>query len=166
MRVPLIFPTEVTIYRLDIPSTWGVDPPGDDDAGYDPILREPILYDDATTSARTSPRQEMAAVSVPCQPENATVEDLQVVTTGNDPLTNEIFVLHRQNLKTLGLLDSDGNCVLKYGDRIASLTKKGRTVRTWRKPLYIAMVLPRSHGFGPDGYDLEIVYTTHRYTSG
>ena len=168
MRVPLIFPTAVVIARLDVPTTRSQDPPGSaHDEGYDDILREPIIYKHAVTGDRTSPRQELASITIPCQPENATVEELNLVATGNDPMTDAVFVLHRRNLKKLGLIDaSTGLCLLKYGDRIVSLTKRSRVVRTWLKPLYICQVLPRSHGFGPDGYDLEIVYTTHRYTTG
>lgn len=161
IRVPLIWPVDAVIYRLDIQATWGVNPPGSEHStGYDPLLEEPVIY--RTSGARTSPRQEMAAIRVPSQVETAREEELKMVFGGNDPVTNQVFVFHRRDLSRLSLIDVSGNCILKPGDRIGSLEKSGRTVRTFDKPLYIYRIDMGSQGFGPDGYDLEIAYTSYR----
>jgi len=166
MRVPLLNPVSAVIYRLDIQATWGVNPPGDLTQGYDALLREPNLYDDPVTGARTCPRQEMAAIYVPCQIETRSFEELRMVIDGNAPITTLVLVTHRMHLETLGLIDPVTNdCLLKVGDRIAQIEKlnsPGVILQTFTKPLYVFQVLPASYGFGPTGHDLEIIYTTHR----
>jgi len=170
ISVPLIWPMQAVIYRSDQDSTWSVDPPGDLDEGFDPLLREPIIYRDPVTTERESARQELAAVRVPCQVETAKTEDLQQIVVGDDPVTDEVLVVSRPDLKWLGLVDlTTGNNLLKPGDRIECLEKyrmPGTVVRTYVKPLYIyRIVAPRSQGFGEDGYDLELIYTAHRRAS-
>ena len=160
IRVPLLYPISVVIYRLDIQGTWAEDPPGTPDTGFDYILREPVVSRSA--GVRTVTRAEMAAIRVPAQVEVMSYQQLQATFGGDNPATDMAFVTHRQNLQALSLLDSYGNCVLKPGDRIDSIEKSGSTVQTFLKPLYIYEVRPRSWGFGPDGHDLEILYTTHR----
>lgn len=163
IRVPLISPVDAVVYRLDIQATWAVNPPGAEHAaGYDPVTEEPIIYRSA--GVRVEPRQEMAAVRIPCQVETARFEELNMTFGGNDPVTNQVFVFHRRDLSRLSLLDSNGNCLLKAGDRIASLEKNGRTVKTYSEKLYIYRIDMGSQGFGPDGYDLEIAYTSYRST--
>jgi len=161
MRVPLINPIKAVIYRLDIQAIWAADPAGDPAAGYDPTLREPYITD--VDGVRTTTRVEMAAVKVPCQVETQSFEQLNAVFGGDDPVTDVVFVAHRQDLKKLSLLDATTRkCLLKPGDRIAHIERKGHQVLAYEKPLYIYEVRPRSWGFGPDGYDLEVLYTTYR----
>lgn len=160
IRVPLLFPVTAVIYPLDIQATWSTDPPGDPDTGYDYLYREPVVS--RTSGARTVTRAENTPIEVPCQVETQTYEQLQAALGGDNPATDMAFVFHRQTLETMGLLDSDRNCTIKPGDRIGSIKKGSRTVRTFRKNLYIYELRPRSWGFGPDGYDLEIAYTTYR----
>lgn len=167
VSVPLLWPMIALVHRLDTNSTWDIDPPGDLAEGYDPILREPVVYRSA--GARVSARQELTVVRVPCQVETARTEDLQMVFTGDDPDSLVVFVLSRPDLRNLNLIDSTtGNVLLKPGDRISALEKygfPGTIVKQYEKPLYIYQVVsPRSQGFGADGYDLELVYTTHRKT--
>lgn len=164
IRVPLIWPVDAVIHRLDIPSTWAQDPPGPLTQGYDPVLKEPIISRDAT-GTRTSPRQELDAVRVPVQVEYKTMEQLRMEVGGNEPLSQIVFVAHREDLESLNLLDgTTRNCLLKPGDRVSSLERHGLgiTVREFVKPLYIYRVDDGSQGFGPDGYDLEIIWTCHR----
>jgi hypothetical protein len=161
IRVPLISPIDAVVYRLDIQATWAVNPPGaEHSAGYDPVTEEPIIYRSA--GVRVEPRQEMAAVRIPCQVETARADELNMIFGGNDPVAEHIFVFHRQDLASLSLIDANGNCLLKTGDRIGSLEKNGRTVKTYQKKLYIYRIDMGSQGFGPDGYDLEIAYTSYR----
>jgi hypothetical protein len=165
IRIPLIFPVKAVVYRLDIQSTWAVDPPGATASeGYNYITGEPNIYRNAS-GARVVPRVEMAPIDIPCQIEDARFEEIQMVFGGNSPITNLVFVFHRRDLENLGLLDaSTRDCLLKTGDRIGSVKNTlGSTVKTFQKPLYIyEFRFPGSQGFGPDGYDLEIAYTSYR----
>lgn len=165
MRVPLIRPVVAVVRRLDIDATWDVNPPGTPTKGYNPILREPILYDHPTTGARTSPRVEGAEIRIPCQLEVQTFERLRMTFDGNAPVTEFVVVMHRIHLDPLGLIDAaTGRCVLKARDRIVRIEASPvstRVVQTFKKELYIYEVRPRSHGMGPDGHDLEIAYTTY-----
>ena len=163
ISVPLIGWVYAVVYRLDIQSTWDVNPPGAEKSqGYNPITGEPNIY--RTSGVRTVPRIEMAPINIPCQIEDARFEEIQMVFGGNSPVTNLIFVFHRKTLATLGLLDADRNCLLKPGDRIGSVkNRSGATCKTFQKPLYIyEFRFPGSQGFGADGYDLEIAYTSYR----
>jgi hypothetical protein len=167
VSVPLLWPIDAVIHRIDIPATWAEDPPGTaHDKGYDDILREPVISrgDDADRP-RTVPRVEYAQIRLPVQEEPKTNEELNMAATGDDPLSNVVFVCHRNDLRRLALLDtSTGNCLLKKGDRISHLERKGTRVkvREWQKPLYIYRVDDGSQGFGLDNYDLHIIWTWHR----
>jgi len=91
--------------------------------------------------------------------------EMLMATFGGDNAATEIaLITHRRDLARLGLLDSNKKCMLNVSDRIDHIEKNGRTVLTFEKPLYIYEVRPRSWGFGPDGYDLEVLYTTYRST--
>jgi len=160
IRVPLIAPVSAAIYRLDIQGTWATDPPGSPTEGYNYLLREPVVS--RTAGVRTVTRAEMAVVLVPCQVEVQSYQQLAATFGGDSAATEMAFVCHRQTLETLGLLDANKHCVLKPGDRIDHLEKSGRVIQTFNKPLYIFEVRPKSWGFGPDGYDLELLYTTFR----
>jgi hypothetical protein len=160
IRVPLLFPVQASIYRLDIQATWNVDPVGPKTEGYDYLYREPVIERD--TGAREVTRVESGSVLVPCQVEMQTFEQLQAAFGGDNAATDTALVLHRKDLAQLSLLDSNNKCILKPGDRIDHLEKNGQTVLTWVKPMYVYEVRPRSWGFGPTGYDLEILYTTYR----
>ena len=164
MRVPLISPVTAVIYRLDIEATWDVDPAGALTEGFDYLLREPVIeHTDGGGGTRTSTRQEMAAVSVPCQYEVQSFERLNATFPGNDAVTENVLVLHRKDLAALSLLDATTNkCLFKPGDRIDHLEKNGTTILVFDKPLYVYQVMPRSWGFGPTGYDLELLYTSFR----
>lgn len=160
VRVPLIAPVTAVIYRLNIPATWDVDPPGTPSAGFDYLYREPVVS--RSSGVRTVTRVEMDPVYVPCQVETMSFEQLQATFGGDNAATDVALVTHRRDLANLGLLDANNTCLLKPSDRIGSLQKNGTTILTYTKPLYVYEVRPRSWGFGPTGYDLEILYTTHR----
>lgn len=170
IRVPLLLQKAVAvIYRLDIPATRGINPPGEDTIGFDDEFNEPIVRDNSETTpnTRASTRQEMAAVYVPCQVEMLRYEDLRQLAVGDAPVTDMALVFHRRDLQRLGLLSATKDVILKKGDRIGSLEKDGSpvgtTIKTFSDPgLYIYEVRPRSWGFGPDGYDLELALTTKR----
>ncbi len=160
IRIPLLNTVDIIIYRLDIQATWAVDPPGPATEGYDYVYREPVVERNA--GVRTVNREEMAPVTVEVQVETQTFEQLQAAFGGDNAATDQAFVAHREQLADLGLLDAGNKCVLKPGDRIDHVEKDGVVVLSYEKPLYIYEVRPRSWGCGPTGYDLEIIYTTHR----
>lgn len=163
MRVPLLNPVIAVCYRLDIQATWAANPPGTPTTGYDKTFREPIVSKTAA-GVREVERVEMTPVDIPCQVEDQSFERVHFVLGGDAPATNMVFVFHRRDLERLSLLDSNRRCLLKPGDRIDHVENRrtGTTVLTFKEPLYIYEVRPRSWGFGPDGYDLEVAYTTHR----
>jgi hypothetical protein len=164
VRVPLIYPMLASVYRYDIQATWAVDPPGAERSeGFNYITGEPNVS--RTAGVRSVPRVELAPVDIPCQIEDARFEEIQMIFGGNNPVTNLVFVFHREDLEELGLISSiTRECLLKPGDRIGMVKNiDGVTVKTFQKPLYIHEIrFPGSQGFGPDGYDLEIAYTSYR----
>lgn len=166
IRVPLIAQTSVAvIYRLDPTATAAVDPPGPDAAGYDPVFREPIVYDNAGT--RTSARRELAPVRVPCQVEAARFEELRQQFSGDAPNSNVVLVLHRQDLETLGLLDpTTRKLLIAVNDRVSGLERSGAPGQVVQpfvgEGLFVFEVRPASFGFGPDGHDLELLYLNDR----
>lgn len=160
IRVSLIAPVNISVYRLDIQSTWARNPPGPAAEGYNYLLREPVVS--RAAGVRTVARAEMAPVLIPAQVEVQTFQQLAATFGGDSAATEMAFVCHRKDLGSLGLLDANLHCLLKPGDRVDHIEKNGRTVQTFIKQLYVLEVRPKSWGFGPDGYDLEIIYTTYR----
>jgi len=167
IRVPLLLQKSVVvIHPLNIGAGRNVDPTGEETSGYDDVLNEPIAYTTPTNERKTT-RRESPALRIPCQVENLTDEQLKQMATGDDPITSIAFVLHRQDLEELNLLDDNGDVLIKKGDRVEKLEKYGApvgtTIKTFLDPgLYVHEVRSKSWGFGPDGYDLEIVYTSRR----
>jgi hypothetical protein len=167
IRVPLLLQKAVlVIHPLDLGATRAVDPTGEETAGYDDVLNEPVVYT-TTTNERVSARRESAQIRIPCQVEDLTDKQLNQMATGDDPITNIAFVLHRKDLEELRLLDNNGDILIKKGDRIEKLEEYGApigtTIKTFLSPgLYVHEVRSKSWGFGPTGYDLEIVYTSRR----
>lgn len=164
MRVPLISPMTVVIQRLELGPTQGVvtTPEG---AGFDPDFREPVGLQGSGGSAVTDTRVYGEEIKIPCQVEFKTYEELQMVEQGDAGLTKIAAVLHRKHLKELDLLDDNGNVTLKKGDKIVRFEKQGRTVLVPSGDLYVYRIDPASQGFGPDGYDLHIMWTSDRASS-
>jgi hypothetical protein len=166
VRVPLLLQRSVAvIHRLSIGATRDHMPPGDVVEGYDPTFQEPIVYTEG--AERVSSRTELAPVRIPCQVEMMTEERLRQYVGGADPVTNMVLVFHRYDLDNLGLLDGNREVVLKKGDRIEELERyggaPGNTIKRFTDPgLFIWEVRSASWGFGPDGYDLELAFTSKR----
>ena len=174
IRVPLVLKSSVAvIHRLDIDATRNEDPPGAQagsnptDQGYNFLLREPVVYNEPSTAERTSTRKELPAVRVPCQVENLTEERLRELGVGDAPVSSQILVLHRKDLERLGLLDADRECVIKKGDRVSRLERSnapaGQVIKRFQDTgQFVEEVRGASWGFGPDGYDLELVFLQDR----
>ena len=153
----------VVLHRLDVAATRAVDPPGPPAAGYDDDFREPVRYDSG--GLRQTSRRELAAVRVPCQIETAKFEELRQMFTGDAPSSNMVVVLHRRDLARLGLIDAaTGRPTIRTNDRVSALERKtGGVARTLGdEGLFVFEVRPASFGFGPDGYDLELLYLNDR----
>lgn len=160
MRVPLIFPMLATIERIDTAATAAVNPPGEPSSGYDRDLREPYPYISGTSIVDT--RRYMTAFDIPVQVEFKKFEEIREEFSGDSPDSNMILVLHHMHLEALGLLSS-GRCLIEKGSRISGLKSRlGAQSLTPRSPLYIFEVRPDSQGFGPSGFDLELVFTHSR----
>lgn len=174
IRVPLILKSSVAVvHRLDIQATRDQDPPGaqagsnPSDQGYNFILREPVVYNEAATAERVSTRKELPAVRIPCQVENLTEERLRELGVGDAPVSSQILVFHRKDLERLGLLDVNRETVIKKGDRVDRLERSNTPPGTIIKKFhgdgqYIEEVRGASWGFGPDGYDLELIFLLDR----
>lgn len=156
------------IHRLDRTATQAVDPPGTPAAGYDPVFRTTVVYDDAGTGARTDSRRELPVLRAPCQVEMYTEDRLRQAFTGQVPSSNLALVFWRYDLERLGLLDAaTREFVVRVDDRVSALenTRTGAVTRSLGPNgtgLFIFEVRAASHGFGPDGYDLEIIYLNDR----
>ncbi len=173
IRVPLLLQKSVAIvHRLDISGTRTFDPPGEDTSGYDETANEPVFYDDPVAppgDQRTSSRQELASVRIPCQVENLTEERLRQMGIGDAGISNIALVFHRRDLKVLGLLDVDQEILIKKGDRVSHLEEfgvpPGKVIKRLgdnKEGLFVEEVRGRSWGFGPSGYDLEIIMLKDR----
>lgn len=170
--VPLVLQiVDAVIYRLDTIGTRGFDPPGADPFGYDDAFREPVVFDETGGSSiadRKSSRAELSPIRVPCQVETANYDNLREGFQGNLSQSDMALVFHRKTLKALGLIDEDtGNVLIKTGDRVGSLEKhnvEGFVVLRLPAPegLYVTQVMPRSWGFGSDGYDLHVAIINPR----
>jgi len=163
IHIPLLDSCNVEIYRLSHPSTWAADAPGAEYAtGYDPVSEEPIMG--WTSGVPATMRRELAPVQVQAQIEVASNERLHAAFGGDAPVSRWVFVVHRRQLRRLGLVDpTTGSCLLKQRDRIARIIRRhgpsaGQTTG-FRLPLYIYETKPASWGVGPDGYSLELLYT-------
>jgi hypothetical protein len=165
MRIPLIRNVvDIVLYRLDPDTTWAYDPPGSDTQGYDPILKEPIIVENNTTTEWDSSRKELTAVRIPAQVETQSQKRLEMTFSGNVPNSRFVFVLHRMHLEPLDLIDSNGDCLIKPYDRIPSLERHnfvGSTIKTFVPNLYVFEAQDASWGAGGStrGQDLVLLYT-------
>lgn len=162
MRVPLLNPVTAVFQQLQTQATWGNAPAGQEH-GYDPDFREPQTTQSAGGQPIEGSQVYGEDVKVPCQLEVKTYEEIKMLEAGDDPLTRIVLVLHRKDLANLGLIDVDtGNILLKRNDKFLRIEYRGRVVLQPLSELYISRIDQGSAGFGVDGYDLHIVYTTDR----
>ena len=169
-RVPLLLEQSLAvIYRLSAAATDILQPMPGVDSGYDDDFREPVLFDDAQVDGteRVSARQELPPIRIPCQVEPMTYQKLAQFPPGNMPDSNLVLVMHRRDLLRLNLIDKKTrDLALNINDRVDHLEAKkkpGVTTHHIKPPGYfIYEIRPGSEGFGPDGYDLHIVYMSER----
>jgi hypothetical protein len=158
MRVPLLNPIDVVFQQL-LPADTQLNTPGGGLDGYDPDLREPREKQVAGGQAITATTVYGAEVKVPCQLETKQFEELHMLAQGDASENKVTVVLHRRDLTRLGLIEAlTGRPTIKKGDKALRFEKRGAIVLQFAEPLYVHQIAPGSAGFGPDGYDLEIVW--------
>lgn len=174
--VPLLLEISyAVVHRLDPAAVKDLQPAGRP-SGYDKDFREPVAFDTEPSSydpatgegrVRTSARIELAPVRVPCQVEMQRFEQLNQQPPGNDPRVNFNLVLHRMDLRRLGLIDpKTSELFIRVNDRVSSIEsryKRGVSSVYIKPPgVYIWEIAPGSFGFGQQGTDLFIVALAHR----
>lgn len=117
MRGRLINPFKLKLYQLDTTaSTADPDGAGPETSGYDPDFREPVRLPDGSSG-----RKEKAPILIPVQVEVTTYEQLLQQAGGNDPNSTVAFVFHFLDLEQAGMLDANGNAMIRIGDRAAGI---------------------------------------------
>jgi hypothetical protein len=141
-RGRLIFPFLSEIHRVD-PRALARDP------GLDGDFKEPALVDRDDDGVPDRAPPEHPPVRVPCQVEPKSDEALRMFASGNAPRMHVELVFHFEDLERLGLVDENGEALIRAGDRLGALfTTRGELV--WRVPrppgLFVTEVSPL--GFG------------------
>ena len=121
-RGRLIFPFTADLRQLDTAAT-AEDPDGAGplESGYDVDFREPVYVPEAGKQIGISARVEKDALLLPCQVEPVNAESLQQLFAGNVPDTSVILILHFEDLESGGLIDPNGNAMIRVGDRLDAL---------------------------------------------
>lgn len=152
MRGRLIFPFLAELHRLNTAGTATTDP---DDAGpltsgYDPDFKEPVGVDSNDDGIGEPVRVEHPAVSVPCQVEPKTLEELRMFAAGNSPRSRVELVFHFRDLERLGLVGAPtGDALVHPGDRLGALyDRAGALVQAVRTPPGLYVTEARPIGFG------------------
>ena len=171
-RVPLVLEkTVAVIHRLNTSATANVQPFSGQESGYDSDFREPIVYDDAlgvgSETERQATRIEYPPVRIPCQVEPVRFERLYQRFPGDRPDSNILLVMHRMDLLRISMIDPDTNAPrITTNDRVShleSFARPGVMTQKLKDPgLYVFEVQPASFGFGPDGFDLHLVFLSQR----
>ena len=150
-RGRLIFPFKAVIARLDTVETR-IDPDGAGSlsSGYDDDFREPTLHTES--GARVDDRKE-TLVEVPCQYEDRTFENLQMMPAGDSPTTNILLTMHFCDLERLGLVDPvTGVARIHKNDRLVEImeTCSGDRVQEYRNPpgVFVTQAVPAGLGIG------------------
>lgn len=168
-RVPLLLETSLAvIYRLN-PSAIADSEPYSGGTGYNKSYRQPIVFDTTRQgkTVREYARSELPPVKVPCQVETGDFERLRQGADGDVPDSSMVLVVHRQDLTILGLIDPDSNKpLLEVNDRVSHIESSklpGVVTQQFEgEGMYITSVAPASWGFGPDGYDLHLLFLKER----
>lgn len=169
-RVPLLLSKSLAVvHRLSTYATQDVRPYTGATSGYDKDFRETITYDEDTglDIIRDSGRVELPAIRIPCQVEPANYEALRQAPAGDTPNSDIQLVFHRKDLAEMNLINrATGELLIKVDDRVSHLEAyniPGKVTVPFTEPgLFIFQIAPGSFGFGPDAYDLHIVYLDDR----
>lgn len=150
MRGRVIFPFLCSIAQLDTLST-AADPDGAGalTSGYDPDFRETVLVPANNAQGFSDARKESAPLDLKCQIEPETIDQLQMMLSGNSPKQGIMIVCHFADLEIAGLVDSNGQATLRKGDRLAAIkTIDGVFIQNIPTPPGLYLVDIRYGGFG------------------
>ena len=143
MRGRLIFPFFADIARVDA---------GAVQAAIDTDFKEPRLVDSDDDGVPDGERPELPTVSIPCQVEAKSLDELSMMAAGNSPKSDITLVFHFRDLEQMGLVDSaTGTPSITPGDRLDAIRQRdGRLVQSVATPpgLYVTEALPRGFGLG------------------
>jgi len=121
--------------------------------GYDPEFDEPLPVDDGTQLGASS-RRYMAEIRIPVQLDRKSWGETQMTRGGKQVKADIVLVFHWPDLFNMGLIDSDGEPILKKGDRIDKIeTRLGATEATFKNPpgMFIDGMERAGHGQAPFG---------------
>lgn len=126
-------------------------------SGYDPIFREPYKLPTDGTDAR----KEKTAILIDCQVEVNTWEMLQQVSSGNLSPSAIKLVFHFRDLELMGLVASNGDALIRTGDRLVTIRKKLdgsviQTIHAERGGLYCTEAQVQSFGLSGGARNLLI----------
>jgi hypothetical protein len=155
-RGRLIYPFTVELWQLDTAATEA-DPDGAGPltSGYNEILREPVkVLGDPDDQGGESARVESGPLYVPAQIEPAMFERLNMMLSGESPVSRFGIVLHYEYLERNSLLDGDGKPLIRKSDRLASISNyiTGALIEEIPNPpgLFVHEVQSRSFGLGTE----------------
>lgn len=149
-RGRLIFPFTADLRQIDT-GAMAEDPdgPGPLTSGYDPDFREPIVIPEAGKQIGASARVEKDPLLLPCQVEPVNADALRQLFAGNVPNTSVILIFHFEDLESGGLVDPDGNAMIRIGDRLDGLYDQGGTkVQGFAYPPGVFVTEARPIGIG------------------
>ncbi len=151
-RGRLIFPFTADLRQLDTAATAG-DPDGAGplESGYDEDFREPVYVPEAGKQIGTSARVEKDALLLSCQVEPVNDDALRQLFAGNVPNTSVILIFHFEDLESGGLIDPNGNAMIRIGDRLDALyDKTDAKVQSFPFPpgVYVTEARPIGIGIG------------------
>jgi hypothetical protein len=143
MRGRLIFPFLADVVRVDAAAMQ---------AAIDPDFKEPLLVDSDDDGVPDGVRAELPTVSIPCQVEAKTFDELTMMAAGNSPKSEVTLVFHFRDLERLGLVDdATGTPSIAPSDRLDAIRQRdGLLVQKVPTPpgLYVTEALPRGFGLG------------------
>lgn len=150
MWVPLHNPVLAVIERIDPAATRAFNPPGEDSKGYDDLFQQPTYYVDATGARKSS--TQVVEQKVLAQVEMDRERMKRMVPAGDMPIFDFALVLHVRDLRRRALLNTDGTCKIKVGDRVSKLVHPRRpteVVATYSgtEACWIVEVRSASYGF-------------------
>lgn len=142
MRGRLIFPFVAELHRSMSGPTAS--------ALFDPDFRERALSDDDGDGIDDRVREEHEPVSVPCQVEPKSWDELAPTAAGDSPKSDVALIFHFADLERLGLVDDQtGQALIQPGDRLGALReKRGELVQSIPNPPGLFVTEARSSGFG------------------
>lgn len=162
----LINPFELEIAPLDTAATAAVNPPGTASDGFDDVFREPRVWNDPTTGARTSARQEGEPYRLRAQVSMGPWDRLQMGPLGDDPETRLLAVASIPDMKVAGMLNDDGRPCVRKGDRLVAVyeVKTGALARTIGvgEELYVTEAREGEFGIGGRRNLLYIAFSRRR----